>query len=73
MDAVEFVLLVEELEPLHVPGDVAGIGHDLQVLHRGDQALLLLLEIPRVGERQRRLGLASSTSSVNFDGALPLG
>ena len=36
---------------------MAGIGHDLEVLHRRDEALLLLLEIARVGERQRRLGL----------------
>ena len=57
MDAVEFVLLVEELEPLHVPGDMAGVGHDLEVFHRSNQTLLLLLEISLVGERQRRLRL----------------
>ena len=57
MDAVEVVLLVEELEALHVPGDVAGIGLDLQVGHLGDEPLLLLVEIARVGERQGRLRL----------------
>ena len=51
------VLLVEELEALHVPGDVAGVGHDLQLRHRGDEALLLLLEVPGVGEGQSRLRL----------------
>ena len=72
MNAVEVLLLVEELEPLHVPGDVAGVGHDLQFLHRSDQPLLLLLEIPCVGERQAAARLPS-TSSVYFEGALPLG
>ena len=57
MDAVELVLLIEELEALHVPGDMAGIRHDLEVRHGCDQAPLLLLEVPLVGERQGRLGL----------------
>ncbi len=52
MDAVEVVLLVQELKPLHVPGDMAGIRHDFEVFHGGDEPLLLLLEIPRVRERQ---------------------
>ena len=60
MDAVEFVLLIQELEPLHVPGDMAGIGHDLQVLHRSDEALLLLLEVPLVGKWQGRLGFVQN-------------
>ena len=72
MNAVELVLLIEELKPLHVPGDMAGIRHDLQVRHRGDQAPLLLVEVPRVGERQA-VAACLSASSVNFDGALPLG
>ena len=57
MDAVELVLCIEKLEPLHVPRHMAGIGHDLEVLHRRDEALLLLLEVSLVGERQRGLGL----------------
>ena len=52
MNAVELVLLVEELKPLHVPGDVPCVRHDLEVRHLGDQPLLLLVEVPRVGERQ---------------------
>ena len=57
VNAVEVVLLLQELEPLHVPGDVAGVGLDLHLLHRGDEAPLLLLEVPLVSERQRALGL----------------
>ncbi len=51
VDAVELVLLIQELEALHVPRYMAGIGHDLEVFHRSDEALLLLLDIPRIGER----------------------
>ena len=57
MNAVEFVLLLQKLEPLHVPGDMAGVRHDLEVFHGSNKPLLLLLEISLVGERQRRLGL----------------
>ena len=35
---------VEELEPLHVPGDVAGVGHDLQSV-MGAMRPCLLLEV----------------------------
>ncbi len=52
MDAVEIILLVQKLKPLHVPGDMAGIRHDLEVFHGGDKPLLILLEIPRVREWQ---------------------
>ena len=52
VDAVEFILLVDELVLLHIPGDMAGIRHDLEILHRGDQALLIFVEIPGIGERQ---------------------
>lgn len=51
VDAVEVPVLVEELEPLHVPGDVAGVGHDLELLHLSDEALVLFCEISGVGER----------------------
>ena len=57
MNAVELLLLLQELKPLHVPGDMAGVRHDLEVLHRSDEPLLLLLEISLVGKRQRRLRL----------------
>ena len=57
MNAVEFVLRIQKLKPLHVPGDMAGVRHDLEILHRSNEALLLLLEISLVGERQRRLCL----------------
>ena len=53
VDAVESLAPVQELEPLHVPGDVAVVGHDLGILGRRDEAFLLLLEVPLVGERQR--------------------
>ena len=73
MNAVEFVLGVQKLEPLHVPGDMASVRHDLEIFHGSNETLLLLLEISLVAERQRRLCLIFNTSSVNFDGALPLG
>ena len=52
MDAVEVVLLMQELKPLHVPSDVAGVGPDLQVLHGSDKPPSVLLDVPRVGKRQ---------------------
>ena len=57
MNAVKLFLLVQKLKPLHVPGDVASVRHDLEFLHRSNEALLLLLEISLVGKRQRRFGL----------------
>jgi hypothetical protein len=39
-------------KPLHVPGDASGVRHDLEILHRSDQPLLLLVEISCVAERQ---------------------
>ncbi len=52
MNAVEVVLLVQKLKPLHVPRDMARVRHDLEVFHRSDEAALLLVEISLVGERQ---------------------
>ena len=52
VNAVELVLLVQELETLHVPGGVAGVGRYLQLRHGGDKPLLLLVEVAGVGERQ---------------------
>ena len=57
MDAVEFDVFVQKLKPLHVPSDMAGIRHDLEILHGSDEPLLLLLEIPLIGEWQSSLGL----------------
>ena len=37
----------------HVPGDVAGVGHDLLVRRLGDEAALGLVEVALVVERQR--------------------
>ncbi len=35
---------------LDIPGHVAGIGHNLHRFRSGDEALLLLVKVPRVGE-----------------------
>jgi hypothetical protein len=72
MNAVEVLLLLQELEPLHVPGDMAGIRHDLECLHGSDEALLLLLE--SFLSANGNLAFAClNTSSVNREGAVPLG
>ena len=55
MDAVEFLFLVQESKPLHIPSDVSGVRRDLEILHGGNEPFLLLLKIPRVCERQRSL------------------
>ena len=55
VDRVELRLLVEELEARHVPGGVAGVGRDHHLGHLGDEPALLLVEVGRVAERQRRL------------------
>jgi hypothetical protein len=49
--AIELILLVDEVEGIHVPGDMARVGHDLALLHRRDEALLVLVEIAGVVER----------------------
>jgi len=54
VDTVEVLSLEQELVARHVPGDVAGLGHDLLVVGRGDEALLGLVEVAPVGERQAR-------------------
>jgi hypothetical protein len=72
VDAVEVLLLLQELKPLHVPGHVAGVRLDLEVLHRGDEAFFLLLEVLPVGERQPGLGLLEYLPR-EFRGRFPLG
>ena len=57
MDAVEVILLVEELEPLHVPCDMTRIRLDLQFLHWGNEPLLLFVEVAGIAEGKGRFGL----------------
>ena len=64
VNAVEVVLLVQKLKPLHVPGDMARVRHDLEVFHGRDEAALLLVEIPRVGERQAGAGLLEHVQRI---------
>ena len=64
MDAVEFILLVEELEPLHVPGDMA-IGAMIFMSASGRSAPFLLLEITPVGEGQLRPSLVQNGARVH--------
>jgi len=63
MNAVVFFVGQKELVAAHVPGDVAGIGHDLLVWRSGDEAFLGFVEIPFVLEGQ---GLAQAI--LKFDG-----
>ena len=53
IDAVETRAAVQELEAIHVPGNVPVIRHDLGVFRRRNESLRLLLEVALVGERQR--------------------
>ena len=57
--AVEILVLQQEFITAHVPGDVAGIGHDLFVVRRSDEAALRFLKIPLIFERQRAADLLS--------------
>ena len=52
MDAGKLLTVEEELVAFHVPGDIAGIRHDLPGVRRSNEALLLFLKVPGVGERQ---------------------
>ena len=52
VDAVEILALQQEAVAFHVPGHVAGIGHDLLERRHGDQAALGFLEIALVLEGQ---------------------
>ena len=63
MDAVEFVLAVQKLEPIHVPGDMACVSHDLEILHGSDEAFCMLLKISLIAERQRGLSLIENFQS----------
>ncbi len=72
VDAIEFPVLVEELEALHVHGVVARVGLDPEIRHRRDEALLLFVEIARVGEGKRRLRLPQDLKRMGR-GRLALG
>ena len=61
----------QELEPLHVPGHMAGVSHDL-MSGMGAMNPALLIEVAVVREWQRRRGLLEDLPR-KLDGALPLG
>jgi hypothetical protein len=50
VDAVEILSLKQPLVAPHVPGNMAGLCHDLLVRRRGDEAFLLFLEVPFILE-----------------------
>jgi hypothetical protein len=52
VDAVELLVTQQEIVAAHVPGDVAGLGHDLPVGRRRDESALRFLEVAPVLERQ---------------------
>ena len=65
VDALEVLALQQPLVAGHVPGDVAGIGHDLLVGRLGDEAFLGLVEVTLVLERQ-----GGGDTLAQFDGVL---
>ncbi len=72
MDGIEFVLLIEEFESFHVPRDMTGVGHDLQIRHVRDESALVLVEIAGVVKRQSILCFRR-ISVVWLEGAFPFG
>ena len=72
MHAVELGLLEEELEPFHVPGDMAGVRLDLQVRH-GAMNPFFCSSKSRWSANGSVPRASLSTSRVYFEGALPLG
>jgi len=48
VNAVEVLAVHQEVVPPHVPGDVAGIRHDLGVIRLGYESSVLFLEVPFV-------------------------
>ncbi len=63
MNALEILALQQPRIAAHVPGDVAGVGHDFGVGRLGDEAFLGLVEIPLVLE-----GQSSGDALAQFDG-----
>jgi hypothetical protein len=55
VDGIEVLVLQQPAVAAHVPGYLAGIGHDLRVGWLGDEAFLGFLEVAPVLERQRGL------------------
>jgi hypothetical protein len=72
MDRVEPVALQQELEPLHVPGDVAGVGR-IFMSFIGAMKPRSCSAKSRLSPNGSVVRDRSSTSRVNFDGALPFG
>ena len=52
MNAVVVLILQQEIPIIHVPGDVAVVGHDLAIRWRSDEAVPCFLEISLIGKRQ---------------------
>ena len=72
MNAIEFVLGIQKLEPLHVPSDMAGISHDLEIFIGAISPFFCSSK--SLSSANGSVALACfNTSNVNFDGALPLG
>ena len=72
MNAVEFLFLVQKSESLHVPGDVSGIRHDLEVF-MGAISPFFCSSKSLVSANGNAALACLSTSCVYFDGALPFG
>jgi hypothetical protein len=71
VDALEVLALQQPLVAAHVPGHVAGIGHDLLVRRLGNEALLRFIEVALVLEGQRcRDALAQFDGELGRQGAL---
>ena len=64
MDAGELLPGRKELVALHVPGHMAGLGHDLHRIRGCDKSLRILFEVPRVGEGQFGLRLLQHLDRV---------
>jgi len=72
MNALEVLAGQQPAVAAHVPGDVAGVGHDLRVGRLGDEAALRFVEVALSANGNSALTPLRS-SSVNFDGGLPSG
>ncbi len=71
MDAVEIVAMQQPFIAAHVPGDMAGLGHDLLVFGCRDETALLFFEVTLVLEWQDCANLFSSID-CGFGGRIPL-
>ena len=57
MHTVDLFRLIQEQVTLHIPGDISGIRHDLQIYTSGDKTTFPFLEILPIRERQSFSGL----------------